>query len=186
MSSESSGERRSRVLARQLCGGASSGGASALATCQPFHLALPVHDLAAAKAFYGGVLGCVPGRERAEHWIDYSLLGHQLVCHYVGDQYRAVGFVNPVDGDEVPVPHAGVVLHEAQFHELAARLKEAGVQFVVEPHLRFEGFPGEQWTMFFRDPSGNGESRRMRCWCLPLLRPPKLTLRPQQRSSSRR
>ncbi len=171
------------MLGKQLSGGGTAA-ANALATCQPFHLAVPVHDLAAARAFYGDLLGCVQGRERVGHWIDYSLMGHQLVCHFVGEQYRAVGYVNPVDQDEVPVPHFGVVLDEQQFHALAARLKKAGVQFVVEPHLRFQGFPGEQYTMFFRDPSGNG--KWLRRLVLSSCAHPELTLRFRQRSSSRR
>lgn len=88
-------------------------------------------------------------------WQDYSLYGHQLVLHYVGEKYRCQDFYNPVDGDEVPVPHFGVVLKLEDFHSLAAKVKRGGVKFIVEPHLRFKGAPGEQWTMFFKDPSGN-------------------------------
>eukprot|EP00978_Attheya_sp_CCMP212_P021017 scaffold60871_cov48-Attheya_sp.AAC.4 len=120
----------------------------------PFHYAFPVHDLELAKKFYGGVLGCAEGRS-SEKWQDYSLHGHQLVCHWVGSDYRCQDFFNPVDGDDVPVPHMGLALTEPQFHELAERLRKAGVKFIIEPHLRFKGQPGEQWTMFFKDPSGN-------------------------------
>ncbi|GKY95756.1 hypothetical protein MPSEU_000536400 [Mayamaea pseudoterrestris] len=120
----------------------------------PFHYAFPVHDLEAAKEFYGNVMGCEEGRS-SEKWQDYSLHGHQIVCHWVGNDYRHVDYYNPVDGDEVPVPHAGLVLTVEQFHQLANRLKEHGVNFIIEPHLRFHGKPGEQYTMFFKDPSSN-------------------------------
>eukprot|EP00804_Cyclotella_cryptica_P016596 CCRYP_001927-RA/>CCRYP_001927-RA protein AED:0.45 eAED:0.45 QI:0/0/0/1/1/0.5/2/0/174 len=120
----------------------------------PFHYAFPVHSLEKAKHFYGNVLGCEEGRS-SEKWQDYSLHGHQIVCHWVGDNYRCVDYYNPVDGDEVPVPHAGLALTVEEFHALAKRVKEAGVEFIIEPHLRFKGMPGEQWTMFFKDPSGN-------------------------------
>lgn len=120
----------------------------------PFHFAFPVHDLAVAKDFYGNVLGCVEGRSSAK-WQDYSLHGHQIVAHWVGEHYRGADYYNPVDGDEVPVPHFGLALTVSQFHELAERLREHGVKFIIEPHLRFQGMPGEQWTMFFKDPSGN-------------------------------
>lgn len=120
----------------------------------PFHYAFPVHSLEEAKNFYGNVLGCKEGRS-SEKWQDYSLNGHQIVCHWVGDNYRCVDYYNPVDGDEVPVPHAGLALTVEQFHELAERVREAGIKFIIEPHLRFKDAPGEQWTMFFKDPSGN-------------------------------
>ena len=120
----------------------------------PFHYAFPVHDLALAKEFYGNVLGCEEGRS-SEKWQDYALHGHQIVAHWVGDDYRCVDYFNPVDGDEVPVPHVGLALTEEQFHALAQRVRDAGVKFIIEPHLRFQGQPGEQWTMFFKDPSGN-------------------------------
>jgi extradiol dioxygenase family protein len=120
----------------------------------PFHLALPVHNLEIAKDFYGNVLGCAEGRS-SEKWQDYSLNGHQIVCHWVGEDYRCNDYFNPVDGDDIPVPHFGLALTEDQFHALADRLKKSGVEFIIEPHLRFKGQPGEQWTMFFKDPSGN-------------------------------
>ncbi len=113
-----------------------------------------MHSLDAAKTFYGEVLGCKEGRS-SDKWQDYSLHGHQIVCHWVGNDYRCVDYYNPVDGDEVPVPHAGLALTVEQFHDLAERLRKGGVQFIIEPHLRFVGMPGEQWTMFFKDPSGN-------------------------------
>lgn len=120
----------------------------------PFHYAFPVHDLELAKEFYGGILGCQEGRSSAK-WQDYSLHGHQIVAHWVGNDYRCIDYFNPVDGDEVPVPHTGLALTVEQFHELADRVRKAGVEFIIEPHLRFEGMPGEQWTMFFKDQSGN-------------------------------
>ena len=120
----------------------------------PFHYAFPVHDLELAKDFYGRVLGCEEGRSSAK-WQDYSLHGHQIVAHWAGSDYRCVDYYNPVDGDEVPVPHTGLCLTVDQFNDLAERVKAAGVEFIIEPHLRFQGMPGEQYTMFFKDPSGN-------------------------------
>ena len=119
---------------------------------QPFHLAFPVHDLAAARAFYGKLLGCAEGRSSAA-WIDFDLYGHQIVAHLAPGAGDAAS--NPVDGHDVPVPHFGVVLEWAAWHALADRLRAAGVCFGVAPHIRFVGQPGEQATMFFRDPSGN-------------------------------
>lgn len=117
-----------------------------------FHHAIPVDDLEAARAFYGGVLGCPQGRE-SDSWIDWDFYGHQLVTHHVPGE-RAE-HVNAVDGHGVPVPHFGLLLTIPAFHALAGRLREANTPFVIEPYLRFEGLPGEQWTMFFRDPAGN-------------------------------
>ena len=119
----------------------------------PFHLAFPVHDLAAARAFYGGLLGCPEGRS-AEDWVDFDFFGHQIVAHLVPGA-RAGTASNPVDGHDVPVPHFGLVLDMAAWEELAARLETAGVDFAIPPTVRFRGQPGEQATMFFRDPSGN-------------------------------
>jgi extradiol dioxygenase family protein len=120
----------------------------------PFHLAIPVHDIATARAFYGGLLGCPEGRS-AERWVDFDLYGHQLVVHRVdGTAPRGAGG-NAVDGHEVPVPHFGVVLEMDDWHALADRLRGAGVDFVIEPHVRFAGQPGEQATLFLLDPSGN-------------------------------
>mmetsp|Transcript_45974 Transcript_45974/g.121517 ORF Transcript_45974/g.121517 Transcript_45974/m.121517 type:complete len:157 (-) Transcript_45974:21-491(-) len=121
---------------------------------RPFHLAIPVHDLAAAKQFYGGILKLPEGRS-SDRWQDYNLFGNQLVVHWVGKQYRGVDYVNPVDGDEVPVPHFGACLLADEFDALAANLRARDVKFVIEPHLRFEGQRGEQKTMFFKDPSNN-------------------------------
>eukprot|EP00392_Amoebophrya_sp_AT5.2_P004616 g4624.t1 len=121
---------------------------------RPFHLAVPVHDLQAAKEFYGGVLNLPEGRTSSK-WQDYNLFGNQLVVHWVGESYRGADYFNPVDGDEVPVAHFGACLTSAEFDELAERLKGADVKFIIEPHLRFEGQPGEQKTMFFKDPSNN-------------------------------
>ena len=98
-------------------------------------------------------LGCPEGRSSST-WVDFNLYGHQLVCHEVKG-YDAASTSSAVDGDPVPVPHFGLALSVAEFHELASKVKEAGVRFELEPHLRFRGQPGEQWTMFFRDPSGN-------------------------------
>jgi uncharacterized protein len=117
-----------------------------------FHLAVPVDDLDAAAAFYGGVLACPRGR-RADTWIDWDLYGHQLVTHLT----PGAGVVahNPVDDHDVPVPHFGVLLDVDAFHRLADRLRTAGSTFVIEPYLRFAGEAGEQWTMFLHDPAGN-------------------------------
>ena len=118
----------------------------------PFHLAFPVDDLARARSFYGGLLGCAEGRSSAE-WIDFDFFGHQIVAHLA--PARAADHHNPVDGHEVPVPHFGVVLDWDDFQALAERLREGGVKFVIEPYIRFAGQVGEQATMFFRDPAGN-------------------------------
>ncbi|NBU83159.1 MAG: glyoxalase [Sphingomonadaceae bacterium] len=120
---------------------------------RPFHLAFPVHDLAAARAFYGGVLGCGEGRS-SDQWIDFDLYGHQIVAH-LDPAAKPVATRNPVDGHDVPVPHFGVVLTMDQWEGLAARLQVAGIRFGIAPHIRFKGQPGEQATMFFLDPSGN-------------------------------
>lgn len=116
-----------------------------------FHLAVPVDDLAAARAFYGDLLGCTPGRS-SPTWIDWNFHGHQLVTHLAS---RAPAVHNPVDGHDVPIPHFGLLLDTAGFHELAARLRAADWAFVIEPYRRFAGQPGEQWTMFLLDPAGN-------------------------------
>lgn len=119
----------------------------------PFHLAFPVHDLAAARAFYGGLLGCPEGRS-SDHWIDFDLHGHQIVAH-LDPVARPSAASNKVDGDDVPVPHFGLVLDMATWRDLAGKLQAAGTRFVIEPCVRFEGQPGEQATMFLLDPSGN-------------------------------
>lgn len=119
-----------------------------------FHLAMPVHDLAAARAFYGGLLGCPEGRS-APTWVDFDLYGHQFVAHLDHGRGAGVRLTNPVDGDDVPVPHFGVLLTPQQWDQLADRLRAAGTEFVIEPHTRFVGQVGEQSTMFLLDPSGN-------------------------------
>jgi extradiol dioxygenase family protein len=118
----------------------------------PFHLAFPVTDLAAARIFYGGLLGCPEGRS-SDEWVDFNLYGHQIVAHLAPAEDAAA--TNPVDGKQVPVRHFGVVLPWDAWHALADRLKAAGVTFVIEPGIRFAGKVGEQATMFFLDPSGN-------------------------------
>lgn len=121
----------------------------------PFHLAIEVRDLAESRAFYGGLFECPEGRSD-KTWVDYDFFGHQLVCH-VSDTYPASRNAqsNPVDGHAVPIPHFGVVLEMDQWHALAAKLKSANIEFIIEPYTRFEGQPGEQATMFLHDPSGN-------------------------------
>ena len=122
-------------------------------TLPPFHLAFPVDDLAAARRFYGEVLGCPEGRS-AEQWVDFDLYGHQIVAHLAPEAVRA-RTTNPVDGEEVPVPHFGLVLPIPEWKQLAEKLEAAGTKFVIEPAIRFEGQPGEQATMFLLDPAGN-------------------------------
>ena len=120
----------------------------------PFHLAIPVRDLAGARAFYGSLLGCREGRS-ADAWVDFDFFGHQLVCHVTPQAAVEKPAHNAVDGHDVPVPHFGMVLEMRDWEELAVRLKAAGTQFVIEPGVRFRGQPGEQATMFLTDPSGN-------------------------------
>ncbi len=122
---------------------------------QPFHHAFPVDDLAAARHFYGTILGCPEGRS-SESWIDFDLFGHQIVAHLnpaVSGKQRQIQ--NAVDGHDVPVPHFGVVLEMEEWERFAQRLRDAKVSFVIEPYVRFKGQPGEQATMFFLDPAGN-------------------------------
>ena len=118
-----------------------------------FHLAFPVRDLAEARAFYGGLLGCPEGRS-SDAWVDFDFYGHQIVAHLSPDEtgHRAT---NAVDGHEVPVRHFGAILTLPQWEALAETLKAAGTAFIIEPNIRFRGQPGEQATMFFLDPSGN-------------------------------
>ena len=118
-----------------------------------FHLAMAVDDLAAARAFYGETLGCREGRS-SDTWVDFDLYGHQFVAH-LDRQHQLSAITNPVDGDDVPVPHFGVILAPDSWQELASRLRAAGTEFVIEPHTRFAGEPGEQSTMFLLDPAGN-------------------------------
>ena len=125
----------------------------------PFHLAFPVDDLSAARGFYSDLLGCAEGRS-SDRWIDFDFFGHQIVTHLAprGGVHR-----NPVDGDQVPVPHFGVVLGWEAFETLAERLRAAGTRFEIEPHVRFAGRAGEQMTMFLFDPAGNAlEFKAMR------------------------
>eukprot|EP00760_Papus_ankaliazontas_P025288 PhM_4_TR2613/c0_g1_i1/m.16702 len=128
-------------------------------TLSPYHHAIPVHSVPEGRVFYGDLLGCVEGRRDGDRWQDYNFFGHQLVLHYVGSSYRAPDYYNPVDGDEVPVPHFGVCLSVVEWTKLRDRITRPDapckVAFVVKPHLRFVGTPGEQHTMFFKDPSGN-------------------------------
>ena len=119
----------------------------------PFHLAFPVDDLAAARRFYGELLGCPEGRS-AEEWVDFDLRGHQIVAHLSEDAPRN-RTSNPVDGEDVPVPHFGLVLAMDEWKSLATRLQGAAVEFVIKPTVRFAGQPGEQATMFLLDPAGN-------------------------------
>ncbi len=125
----------------------------------PFHLALPVDDLAAARHFYGEVLGCAEGRS-SETWIDFDFQGHQLVVHRAP---RAAVVRNPVDGDAVPVPHFGLVLAWDDWQALGDRIAASGTAFELPPHVRFAGKPGEQGTFFLFDPAGNAlEFKAMR------------------------
>ena len=118
----------------------------------PFHLAFPVTSLAKARTFYGELLGCPEGRS-SDEWVDFDFFGHQIVAHLSPEAgHRAI---NHVDGDNVPVRHFGIVLSMADWNQMARKLKDAGVSFVIEPHIRFKGQPGEQATMFFLDPCGN-------------------------------
>ena len=119
----------------------------------PFHLAFPVDDLSAARRFYGDLLGCAEGR-RSEQWVDFDLHGHQIVAHLAPAAVRDRA-TNPVDGDDVPVPHFGLVLQMDAWEKLADRLTQADVEFVIRPTIRFAGQPGEQATMFLLDPAGN-------------------------------
>jgi extradiol dioxygenase family protein len=118
-----------------------------------FHLAFPVDSIEKARAFYGGVLRCPEGRS-ADTWVDFDFYGHQIVAHLAPDEigHRAT---SSVDGDDVPVRHFGAILSMSDWHALAERLQQAGTRFIIEPHVRFKGQPGEQATMFFLDPCGN-------------------------------
>ena len=119
----------------------------------PFHLAVPVNDLDKSQSFYGSLLGCQQGRS-ASHWIDWNFFGHQLVTHLVAEM-PSLPAPNKVDDKAVPVPHFGVVLTMQDWHDLAARLQAANVNFVIEPYVRFKNEPGEQATLFLLDPCGN-------------------------------
>lgn len=132
---------------------------------QPFHLAIPVNDLAAAERFYGEILGCPRGR-RSDRWIDFDFFGHQLVTHLSPDECRAAA-TGGVDGHEVPVRHFGIVLEPADWEGLAEKLKAAGADFIIEPDIRFRGEPGEQGTFFVRDPAGN--ALEFKCFADPAM-----------------
>ena len=118
-----------------------------------FHLAFPVRDIAETRRFYGDLIGCAEGRSSA-NWVDFDFYGHQLVAHLAPDECGHKS-TSEVDGHEVPVRHFGAILALAEWEALAARLRLANIQFVIEPYIRFKGLPGEQATMFFLDPSGN-------------------------------
>ena len=122
-------------------------------TIPRFHLAFPVRDLAEARAFYGDLLGCPEGRS-SDDWVDFDFRGHQIVAHLAPGEvgHRAT---SPVDGEDVPVRHFGVILSLPEWEALAAKLEAAGTRFIIAPNIRFKGQPGEQATMFFLDPSGN-------------------------------
>jgi hypothetical protein len=126
-----------------------------MSSLRPFHIAFPVNDLAAARHFYGTVLGCPEGRS-SDQWIDFDLFGHQIVAHHKPRPATAEDHhSNPVDGHDVPIPHFGVVLAQTDWDALAERVRAAGVKFIIEPYTRFKGEVGEQSTMFFLDPAGN-------------------------------
>jgi len=122
-------------------------------TLAPFHLAFPVNDLAQARAFYGGLLGCAEGRSDAD-WIDFNFFGHQIVA-YRAPQETGKSGTSGVDGDAVPVRHFGLVLPLQEWEALRERLVKAGTKFIIEPQVRFAGEIGEQSSLFFLDPSGN-------------------------------
>ena len=119
----------------------------------PFHVAIPVHNLEECRSFYREVLGCEEGRS-SDHWVDFNLFGHQVVIHYKPKSEEAL-HTNPVDGKNVPVPHYGVVLPWETFQSFSRELTDKGIDFVIEPYIRFKGQVGEQATMFFLDPAGN-------------------------------
>ena len=119
----------------------------------PFHLAIPVNDLEKSRNFYKNILGCEEGRS-SNHWVDFNFFGHQLVIHYKEKESEDTK-TNPVDGKDVPIPHFGVILEWNDFQDFSKKLKEKKINFIIEPYIRFEGLPGEQATMFFKDPCGN-------------------------------
>ena len=119
----------------------------------PFHLAIEVHDLNAAREFYVNILKCKEGRSDTL-WIDFNFYGHQLVCH-LNKKMKIADTSNNVDGNEIPIPHFGVVLNMSDWNIIADQLVSFNIDFIVEPYIRFKGLPGEQATMFFYDPSGN-------------------------------
>jgi len=120
----------------------------------PFHIAIPVHNLAECRIFYREVLHCEEGRS-SDQWVDFNLFGHQLVIHYKPKTQGETLYHNPVDGHNIPIPHYGVVLPWNTFKTFSEKLQKNGVRFIIEPYIRFEGQIGEQATMFFLDPAGN-------------------------------
>jgi len=124
-----------------------------MSTISPFHIAIPVHNLDESRTFYRDVLNCEEGRS-SDHWVDFNFFGHQLVIHYKPKSEEEL-HTNPVDGKSVPVPHYGVVLPWETFQTFADDLTSKGIQFIIEPYIRFKGQVGEQATMFFYDPAGN-------------------------------
>ena len=120
---------------------------------QPFNLAIPVKNLELCRTFYRDIIQCIEGRSDT-HWVDFNFFGHQLVIHQK-DNFIPQQISNPVDGKDVPVPHFGVVLSMNEWRKLSERLKENGTKFIIEPTIRFKGKPGEQATLFFKDPEGN-------------------------------
>ena len=121
---------------------------------QPFHIAIPVHNLSECRKFYKEIIGCKEGRS-SDLWTDFDLFGHQLVIHYKPKNEKGMLHTNHVDGKNVPVPHYGVVLEWGVFHDFADQLESKGIEFIIEPYIRFKGEVGEQATMFFLDPAGN-------------------------------
>ena len=119
----------------------------------PFHLAIPVNNISKCKIFYKEILGCNEGRS-SDNWVDFDLFGHQLVIHFQESNNKNL-HTNPVDGKDVPIPHFGVILEWENFKRFSSKLEKKGVEFIIKPYIRFEGEPGEQATMFFKDPSGN-------------------------------
>ena len=120
---------------------------------QPFHLAIPVKNLELCRTFYRDIIQCIEGRSDTQ-WVDFNFFGHQLVIHQK-DDFTPQQISNPVDGHDVPVPHFGVVLSMDDWKKLSERLKKNGTKFIIEPTIRFKGKPGEQATLFFKDPEGN-------------------------------
>ncbi len=123
-----------------------------MSAVNPFHLAIPVNDLQSCRRFYNEVLQCKEGRS-SQQWVDLDFYGHQLVLHEVANETSEKA--NPVDGHRVPVPHFGVVLDWQDWEQLADRLQAQNIKFIIEPYIRFKGEPGEQATLFFKDPAGN-------------------------------
>ena len=119
----------------------------------PFHLAIPVNNIPKCRFFYKEILGCKEGRS-SDNWVDFDLFGHQLVIHFQESNNKNL-HTNPVDGKDVPIPHFGVILEWENFKRFSSKLEKKGVEFIIKPYIRFEGEPGEQATMFFKDPSGN-------------------------------